>query len=161
MRTNIPKELFRHFGHGTATSAGTGRVKCLTWPQPLHPHASDRRSSEYPRKFSAYCASSRIFSRMRRTEFDGSAIDSVPVVAGGDGVASRALEKSLKVDSCSSERIQRTPAVDQKIAQRWLIGNDRLLEPKAPVKPLGRKGDEKTVARPESGHRQTTGTRQD
>jgi hypothetical protein len=29
-----------HFGHGTATSAETGRVKCLMWPHRWHLHAS-------------------------------------------------------------------------------------------------------------------------
>jgi hypothetical protein len=45
-----------HFGHGAATSAGTGRVKCFVYPQEIHLQAS------------ALCSSALAFSIFFRTE---------------------------------------------------------------------------------------------
>ena len=91
-----------HVGHGRATSALTGRVKCFTWPHAPHFHASERTSSLLPTRFSALCASSRICSKTRRREGDVSAINLIPV--GEVGFVEIAFEKIWRFGcSCSHE----------------------------------------------------------
>ena len=91
-----------HFGHGRATSALTGRVKCFTLPHAPHFHASERASSLLPRRFRAFCASSRICSKTRRREGDVSAINSIPV--GEGGFVELTFAKIWRFDcSCSHE----------------------------------------------------------
>jgi len=94
----------RHFGHGTAISAKTGRVKCLMWPQRWHFHASDRFSWKQPRSLSACSASPRILSKICRSTSDVSAIDQIRVAAGGHGEPPHAAV-AVVACSCSFEHL--------------------------------------------------------
>src|SRR5437870_1514984 len=77
---HVSNESLLHFGHGDATSLGTGRVKCFTWPHSVHFQPSERCSCASPSNVSARCASSRIVSRIALSGVSDSATVSIPVV---------------------------------------------------------------------------------
>jgi hypothetical protein len=96
-----------HFGHGAATAASTGRVKCLMCPQLVHVHESDLCSARCSTSLRAESAWSRIDLSAAISASCAESISSTPTVEACRLVcAIFASKDAVDMLSCSGEHIK-------------------------------------------------------